>query len=47
LRIRVKGVKEPFLDFLRELVIEMLTEHGTPPICRHSLSPGNPNDTLR
>jgi hypothetical protein len=29
-------VKEPFLDFLRELVIEMLSVHGSTPLRHHS-----------
>jgi len=28
LRMKVRGIREPYLDFLRELVIEMLAEHG-------------------
>lgn len=31
LRMRITGKKESFLDFLRELVIGMLSEHGSPP----------------
>lgn len=31
LRMRVTGKKEPFLNFLRELCIEMLSKHGTAP----------------
>jgi DNA excision repair protein ERCC-6 len=30
MRMKVTGKKEPFLDFLRELVIDMFTTHGTP-----------------
>ena len=30
LRMKVKGLKEPFLDFLRELVIEMFSIHANP-----------------
>jgi hypothetical protein len=33
LRQRVTGKKEPYLDFLRELVVSMLTVHGTPMKC--------------
>lgn len=40
LRMKVTGQKEPFLDFLRELVIGMLAEHGHPPLRRLSV-PGN------
>ena len=29
--MKVTGKKEPFLDFLRELVIDMFTTHGRPP----------------
>lgn len=29
--MRTTGRKEPFLDFLRELVIEMFTKHGKSP----------------
>jgi hypothetical protein len=32
LRMKVSGKKEPFLDFLRELVIGMFAQHGTPPV---------------
>jgi len=32
LRMMVTGRKEPFLDFLRELVITMLRTHGKPPL---------------
>ena len=28
---KVTGRKEPFLNFLRELVLEMMAQHGTPP----------------
>ena len=28
LRMRVTGKKEPYLDFLRELVVSLLTVHG-------------------
>jgi hypothetical protein len=31
LRMRITGKKEPYLDFVRELVIEMFSIHGTPP----------------
>jgi hypothetical protein len=40
MRMRTKGRKEPFLDFLRELCIEMLTIHGSPPIKKRSTSAG-------
>jgi hypothetical protein len=30
--MKVTGKKEPFLDFLRELVITMLKTHGKPPL---------------
>lgn len=39
LRMRVTGEREPYLDFLRELCISMLTEHGTAPT-RKRLSNG-------
>ena len=29
LRQSIRGIKEPYLDFLRELVIEMFNKHGT------------------
>ena len=29
--MRTSGQKEPFLDFIRELVIEMFTQHGKNP----------------
>jgi hypothetical protein len=32
LRMQVKGKREPFLDFMRELVVEMFAKHGTAPI---------------
>ena len=32
LRMKVTGKKEPFLDFLRELVIQMVATHGHPPM---------------
>jgi hypothetical protein len=35
-----KGQKEPFLDFLRELCIEMLTVHGSPPVKKRTASAG-------
>jgi hypothetical protein len=38
--MRTKGRKEPFLDFLRELCIEMLTVHGSPPIKKRTASAG-------
>lgn len=37
LRMRVTGKQEPFLVFLRELVVGMLAEHGKPPKRRVSL----------
>jgi hypothetical protein len=47
LRMSVKGTKEPLLDFVRELVMEMLTVHGTPPLRRRSLNGGDAGETLR
>jgi hypothetical protein len=39
LRMKMTGQKEPFLNFLRELCIEMLSVHGSPPsLKRTSLS---------
>jgi len=46
LRMNIKNQKEPFLDFLRELVIEMMSTHGHPPIRRPSL-PGPTQSDLR
>ncbi len=40
LRMKVTGKKEPFLDFLRELCITMLTEHGTSPARKRTSMPG-------
>jgi hypothetical protein len=37
LRMRQTGHKEPYLNFLRELCIGMLTEHGTKPVRRRSI----------
>jgi hypothetical protein len=34
LRQNVRGRKEPYLDFLRELVVEMFARHGRPPVYR-------------
>ena len=36
LRMQVTGVKEPFLDFLRELCVAMMAEHGSPPVRRNT-----------
>lgn len=47
LRMRIKGTKQPFLDFLRELVVEMLTVHGKPPLRRHSLGGGAAEEVQR
>ena len=44
--MRVKGIKEPYLNFVRELVIEMLMVHGTAPIRRYSLN-GLTSETVR
>jgi len=38
LRMRQTGNKEPYLKFLRELCIDMLTQHGTQPTKKRSLS---------
>ncbi len=35
--MRQTGHKEPYLNFLRELCIGMLTEHGTKPVRRRSV----------
>ncbi len=35
--MRQTGHKEPYLNFLRELCISMLTEHGTKPVRRRSV----------
>jgi hypothetical protein len=45
--MQVKGLKEPYLDFLRELVIQMLTEHGSVPLRRRSLPGGSAEESLR
>lgn len=34
LRQKVKGRKEPYLDFLRELVIDLFCKHGSTPVYR-------------
>jgi hypothetical protein len=47
LRMSAKGTKEPFLDFMRELVMEMLTVHGTPPLRRRSLNEASAAEVLR
>jgi hypothetical protein len=41
LRMQVTGVKEPFLDFVRELCVAMMSEHGSPPVRRntHAVDP--------
>jgi hypothetical protein len=36
LRMQVTGLKEPFLDFLRELCVSMMAEHGSPPVRRNT-----------
>jgi hypothetical protein len=36
LKMQVKGEKEPFLEFMRDLCVSMLAEHGTPPLRRVS-----------
>lgn len=33
-----RGIKEPYLDFLRELCIEMLSTHGKEPNKRRSVN---------
>ena len=38
LRQTLTGRKEPFLDFLRELVIGLLTTHGSPPLLTKRLT---------
>ena len=51
LRMRITEQKEPFLDFLRELVMEMVTTHGHPPLKRGPSigigSAGQAADSLR
>jgi hypothetical protein len=42
--MRQTGHKEPYLNFLRELCIGMLTEHGTKPVRRRSVV-GNDGET--
>jgi hypothetical protein len=34
--MQVTGVKEPFLDFVRELCEAMMSEHGSPPVRRNT-----------
>jgi hypothetical protein len=46
LRMKTTGKKEAYLDFLRELCIEMLSVHGTPPTCKKRPSSAA-GDTLR
>ncbi len=46
MRMKVTGKKEPFLDFLRELVIDMFTTHGTPPQFRRRPSSVSPDIRL-
>lgn len=38
LRCKVKKQREPFLDFLRELVVDMMATHGLAPMRRNSLT---------
>lgn len=38
LRMATRGIKEPYLDFLRELCIEMLSTHGKEPNKRRSVT---------
>jgi len=46
LRMKFTGRKEPLLDFLRELVVEMLQTHGKPPLIRRgSLGPAGDQRT--
>ena len=49
--MRITEQKEPFLDFLRELVMEMVTTHGHPPLKRGPSigigSAGQAADSLR
>ena len=44
LRMKVKGKKEPYLDFLRDLVCEMFAKHGSP--STRQLCPANSNMDL-
>ena len=37
LRQAIRGEKEPYVDFMRELCIEMFEVHGSPPIRRYSV----------
>jgi hypothetical protein len=43
LRIQLTGNKDHFMDFLRDLVIEMFVAHGKPPVLKRqpSLAPLN------
>jgi Transposase IS4 len=41
LRMRVRGTKEPYLVFLRELIVDMLMVHGTPPHRVRQLGPAD------
>jgi hypothetical protein len=44
--MQVKGLKEPYLNFLRELMIQMLTEHGSVPLRRRNLPGGSAKEFL-
>ena len=41
LRLKVKGEKEPFVDFLRKVVCSMFAHHGSPSIKQMSASNSN------
>lgn len=45
LRMKTTGKKEPLLNFLRELVVEMLSVHGNPANPMKTLN--SPSDSLR
>ena len=42
--MEVTGKKEPYLDFIRELVIEMMTRHGCPSALNRIGNPTNQYD---
>ena len=44
LRMHITGKKDPFLDFMRELVIEIFMVHGKPPTIKRRPSLAPPDD---
>ena len=45
-RMKAKGEQKPFLDFLHELIIELLKTHRRPPISRSSVCSLEPEPGL-